>query len=169
MEEEVQNQLNTLSEEISIFKDKLKNDHSHNGQDFSRVIWSNVDQKVFYIYFNLYGDSAATASNYGVIFIAPFNCVVTEMKEAHQVAGADAGDVGLQLEKLIDTEAPDSGEELLISDLSIKATANVVQSGNITDDRTNKTLVAGNRLCLKDSGTLTSVQNVSVIISLNML
>lgn len=144
--------------------------HIHNGTDSNRVLYSDLSQKQLYIHWNLPGTTAATATNYGVFLIAPFACTVMAFSEVHQAAGTAGGTVSLQLEKLSGTEAPDSGMNLLRTALSLKTTANTVQNGQLiqtaSDGALDVNLALNDRLCLKDSGTLTSVANVSVIVTI---
>lgn len=167
--EELQAKIESLESKVNQLEDKLSQDHAHTGYDYSQVLWADVSTKKFYIYHTLPGTSSATAALYGSFFIAAFKCVVVGMKEVHRVAGSDGGAVTLQLEKLVGTEAPGSGDALLSTALSLKTTAETVQSGVIIPVPKTKTLGIGDRLCLKDAGTLTAVDNVTVIIELNML
>lgn len=144
-------------------------DHEHNGNDFSRVNWVNVYQKRVYVHHTIQGTAAATASNYGVFWIAPVACYINTFREVHQTAGTDGGTVSLQLEKLTSGVAPDSGSTMLASALSLKSTINTVQNGTITSTSANRTLAVGDRLCMKDSGVLTSVANVTVMVELIVL
>jgi len=168
--ENFQQQIDDLKKEVEFLKtNKLINDHQHTGFDFSRVIWSDISTKKIYIPYTLKGADAATAANYGTIFICPIPCVVTGFKEIHQVAGSDAGAVTLTIEKLTGTTAPDSGSVILSAALSLKATANTLQNGVITSTASSRTLAIGDRICLKDAGTLTNVSNVSILIELIVL
>lgn len=141
-------------------------DHFHNGNDASRIQWKDVAQRREYIPWTIYGADAATAGNYGVFFIVPFLCTVVGFKEVHQTAGTDAGAVTLQLEKLTGTEALDAGVNVLSTALSLKAAANTVQEGALTTTLANRNLAEDDRLALKDSGVLTGVANVSVLVEL---
>lgn len=149
--------------------------HTHNGTDALQIPYDNLSNKFFCINYTLPGTSGATAGNYGVFFIAPYPCLVTGFQEVHQTAGTDGGSVTLQLEKLTGTQAPDSGTVLLQTALDLKGTANTVQNGlmvvssNPTIQLTTTFLAKGDRLCLKDSGTLTSVANVTVVVKLLVL
>lgn len=142
--------------------------HRHNGSDSQKVDFENIVNRVIPIYWTIPGTQAATATNYGAFFIAPFPCTVIAMTEIHQTAGTNGGAVTLQLEKLTGTTAPDSGVNLLKTALSLKGTAETLKNGTIvvtyTGSVRNATLATGDRLCLKDSGTLTSVANVSVMV-----
>ncbi len=140
--------------------------HNHTGLDSNQVSYLDLYQKKIYIHHTVVGTGAATATNYGVFYIAPVACLVTKIQEVHQTAGSDAGSVTLTIEKLTSGVAPDSGAVLLTTALSLKSTANTVQSGTITGTASSKTIAAGDRLCMKDSGTLTAVANVTVFVEL---
>jgi len=140
--------------------------HIHNGQDSQPIPFSSVRPFNEYINWTIPGVQAATATNYGVIWICPANAIVKGFWEVHQTAGSSGGTVSLQLEKLTGTQAPNAGVALLQSALSLKATANTVQEGTLVETSTSSkkdvSLSAGDRLCLKDAGTLTAVANVTV-------
>lgn len=141
------------------------------GQDDFVAFWQAerfdftfLKNKVQYITQTLTGIEAATASNYGVFFIAPFPCAILSVREVHGTAGSDGGSVGLNIEKLTGTQALGSGVDVLSSDLSLKATANTVQEGVITTTIANRNLAKNERLALKDVGTLTAVADVAITI-----
>jgi hypothetical protein len=119
------------------------------------------------------GTSAATATNYGPFFIADRAYQVVSIKEAHGVVGSDASAVTLNVEKLTGTEAAGAGDALLTDNtnagFSLKATANTVQTGTLTATTANLQLAAGDRLCLKDAGTLTAVDHVVVTVELKAI
>ena len=137
--------------------------HTHDGVDSERILYSNIRHRVIPLVWTIPGIQAATGTNYGVIWIADRVCTVTGFQEVHQTAGSDGGTVTLQLEKLTGTEAPDAGTVLLKTALSLKTTANTVQTANMVQTSAPQ-LLAGDRLCLKDAGTLTAVANVTVLI-----
>ena len=112
------------------------------------------------------GTAAATATNYGVIFIAPWSCAVTEIRESHQTAGTDGGAVSLNIEKLTGTQALDGGTNMLSTAFDLKASINTVRTGTLTTVGSTLQLVRGDRLALADSGTLTAVAGVTVTIDL---
>lgn len=136
--------------------------HTHTGVDMNKVRFTDLDRRIETVYHSIVGTAAATDTNYGVFFIAPAPCIVTTFKEVHQTAGTDGGSVTLQLEKLTGTTAPDAGTALLSTALSLKATANTVQTGTIVTTISSINLATGDRLCLKDAGVLTAVANVTV-------
>lgn len=112
----------------------------------------------------LFGTTAATATNYGVFVIILYPCVVEEVWETHKTAGGDSGDVTLDIEKLTSGVALDSGTTILSSALSLKTTANTPQRGTLKDDISTRQLDRGDRLALKDAGTLTDVAGVCISI-----
>lgn len=141
-------------------------DHFHNRYDASPINFQDIYQKKVWVHHTIQGTAAATAANYGVFYIVPTACYVNKVQEVHQTAGSDAGAVTVTLEKLTGTTALDSGTEVLATALSLKATANTVQTGTLTSTLGARTLAAGNRLALKDAGVLTAVANVTVLIEL---
>lgn len=144
-------------------------DHYHNGFDASRVKFIDIDQRKHFIHWTIPGAQAVTGTNYGTFFINEMGpCFVSGFWEIHQTAGSDGSAVTVELEKLTGTTAPDSGSSVLSAVLSLKATANTLQAGTITTTLGNKNLALGDRLCLKDAGTLTAVSNVSVLVELTM-
>ena len=148
-------------------------DHRHNGVDAPQISFQDIKQRKIYVHHTIQGTAAATAGNYGTFYIVPMPCYVSGFKEVHQTAGSDGSAVTVTLEKLTGTTAPDSGKELLTTALSLKATANTVQTGTIVSTLTSgipdKRLAAGDRLCMKDSGTLTAVNNVTVVVELTII
>jgi hypothetical protein len=168
--QQLQQQISELQRKVSMMEsDRIKFDHGHTGFDFSKIKYKNISNKEIYVSHTLYGTDADTAANYGVIFIVPWPCVLKKFSEVHQTAGSDAGAVTVTLEKLAGTTAPDSGVVMLTSALSLKATANTVQEVAPTLTLANRTLAMGDRLCLKDAGTLTAVANVTIKIELLVL
>jgi len=133
-------------------------DHKHNGLDGTSLI-----RRASFVSVSLPGAISATAGNYGVIFIATKNCVVKDFYEAHTTAGTDAGSVTLQLERLQGTEALDAGDELLETAINLKGTADTYVRGTLVKGY-NVSLKIGDRLALKDAGTLTGLAGVCVTI-----
>lgn len=165
MQEDTQKQIDELRASIENIKSNpVLVPHSHNGFDMDKVIFANLATRTELHYFTIYGTDAATAGNYGTFFIARYPCYVSRFQEVHQTAGTDGGAVTLDLEKLTGTTAPDSGVSVLASALSLKATINTVQTATLTNTTANRSLAIGDRLCLKDSGVLTSVANVVVLL-----
>lgn len=106
---------------------------------------------------------AATAANYGVFFTADKTYRVVSAVEIHGTKGTDASAVTLQIERLQGTEAPDSGDALLTTAFDLKGNNNTVQYAALV--KTDAVFLArGDRLCLKDSGTLTAVANLQVTV-----
>lgn len=137
-------------------------DHYHTGFDVSKVRQQDIAMQKLHIWHTIQGTNAATAAFYSVFFIATAPCYLSSFKEVHETAGTAGGTVSLTLEKLTGTQAPDAGSVMLNAALSLKATANTVQTGVLTQTTANLNLAVGDRLCMKDSGTLTTVANVTV-------
>jgi hypothetical protein len=108
----------------------------------------------------------ATAANYGNFFIADRAYQITAIRESHTVAGSDAGAVSLEVEKLTGTQALDSGVTTQAAVINLKGTANTVQSATLSATAADLLLAAGDRLALKDTGTLTAVAGLTVTVSL---
>ena len=91
----------------------------------------------------------------GAFFIADRKLRVLSIKEAHAVAGTDAGTVTLAVKKASGTTAPASGTAVHSGTINLKGTANTVQSATIV--AADATLASGDRLCLDVTGTLTAL------------
>jgi len=143
-------------------------DHEHTGFDVSRVGWDNLARRKHYVHWAIFGDNATTTGNYAVFFIVPFQCVLTKFQEVHSVAGTNGSPVTLMLEKLTLVQASGAGVNMLASTLSLKATANTVQTATLTATLANRNLAIGDRLCLVDAGVLSSLSNVVVSVELTL-
>ena len=143
--------------------------HHHSGTDSDKVFYRDLEQSKLWIRHTLTGTTAATAANYGPFFIVPVACVLTGFKEVHETIGSDGSAVTVTLEKLTGATAPDSGIAMLTAALSLKATANTVQTGTIVPSLVTRNLKAVDRLGLKDAGTLTSVAGVTVLVELTIV
>ena len=142
--------------------------HTHNGSDSPRIMHKSIVNFLEPVRITIPGTQAQTAANYGVVFIADRACTVIGFQEVHQTAASAAGAVTLNLEKLTGTTALGSGINLLMTPIDLEATANTIQSGDIVTTSTtgirDASLAVGDRLALVDSGTLTSIVNVTVTI-----
>lgn len=141
--------------------------HTHNGSDSPVINFKNLTNKIVILTPIVVGSSAATNTNYGVFFTAPFTCMFTHTTEVHSVKGTDAGAVTLQIEKLIGTQATGAGVNLLGTPFDLKGTINTVQTG-ILAIVTQKTftLNKGDRLGLSLTGTPTSLSQVVLTVQL---
>lgn len=120
----------------------------------------------FVVVRTLEGATAATAANYGNIFTAPFPCKVIQVTEIHETASSSGT---LDITKDTGTQAPAAGGSIFASGtFNLAATANTLQTKSNVDG-TDSVLAAGNRLGLKDGGTLTSGAGVSVTIVLEAI
>ncbi len=168
--EEMENQIVAINKWI---KDQKENptlpDHFHDGFDSSYIQYLNVQNKLIYVPHTIIGTAAATATNYGVFYIVPIACTIISVQEVHQTAGTNGSAVTVGIEKLSGTEALGSGDSVLASELSLKATINSVQTGTLSSTLANRSLVAGDRLALEDTGVLTDVAGVTVKVELRVL
>lgn len=161
----LQKQFDELEKQISRFtKNPFLPDHFHTGADVSQVNYANVYQKKVYVYHTIVGTAAATATNYGVFFIVPFQCIINKIQEVHMTAGSSTPT--LTIEKLTGTQALDAGVSALSSTIDLAATANTVVTPTLTTTNANRNLAIGDRLSMDDAGTLTAVANVTVVIEL---
>lgn len=140
--------------------------HEHTGTDVAQVSYGNLSDRTFFVTTKVPGTSAATAANYGVFFVAPYRCVVLSVREVHGTAGTDGGAVTLNVEKLLPGVALNSGSELLPTPFSLKTTAAYSQAGTLTPTLSTRQLAVGDRLALRDAGTLTAVADVCVIMEI---
>lgn len=138
--------------------------HGHTGTDSLQVQMSDLVGKYASDSFVIPGTSASGTTNYSVFHIAAYSERVQQVQEVHAIAGTDGGSVTLQIEKLTATQIPGAGMNLLSTALSLKATANSVQTGIIVPLVATPNLAKGDRLAFKLSGTPTSVQDVVVSI-----
>jgi len=120
-----------------------------------------LNKDPFIIPFSIQGTGAATTANYGVICVMPFKCELIQVQESHEVLGTDGGAVTLQIERLQGTEAPAAGDDLLVTAINLKGTINTVVTPALTATKTNRIFNKGDRVALKDSGTLTAVAGIS--------
>jgi len=134
--------------------------------DTDKIDFRDLRNKKFYIHHTIVGTAAATAANYGIFWIAPFACTVTEIREVHQTAGSSA-DAALQIEKLTGTQALDSGVTLNTA-IELDGTANTVVTPALTTTLADLRIERGNRLAMKDAGTLTAVANVTVVVEITI-
>jgi hypothetical protein len=114
---------------------------------------------------------AATAANY----TAPFFIANTrdyellDVRERHETAGSDGGDVTVMLKKVPSGTAPASGSDMLSAEINLKATANINQTGSITTTSANRVLKQGESMALIVTGTPTDVAGVTVSVLLRSI
>ena len=106
---------------------------------------------------NLDGTAAATAANYGVILPVHFPCEVMEFSATWETASTSGT---LQLEKLTGTTAPGSGALILSTAIDTSSTANTLNFGTLVVG-TARQFVRGDRLAIRDGGTLTNMVGLS--------
>lgn len=152
--------------------------HYHNGNDSPKVSFLNLSERVMTVAYTIPGTNAATAANYSTFFTVPFPMTLRTVTEVHATAGSDGSAVTLQIEKLTGTTAPGAGTALLKTAFNLKGAANTVvtvpTNGSttllfVTTSNANNvkdiTFAIGDRVALLKSGTLTSVANVTVVLT----
>jgi hypothetical protein len=149
-------------------KPKTMIEHKHNGFDAPKIEYRDINKKKLFFTETVYGTAAATAANFQTFLIVPADGVLTGFREVHSIAGTDGGAVTLDLEKLTGTTAPGSGVSMLGATLSLKTTKDTVQIGTFTTTLANRSVVAGDRLALKTSGTLTGLIDVTVLVEITL-
>lgn len=115
----------------------------------------------FAVSMTLPGATAATAANYCVFFTAPRAVDVFWASETHRVGTATGT---LQLEILDPGEALDAGDTVLTTAWDLNSTVNTPVNKQGTDFTVNRTIKPGQRLALKDGGSVASCADVSVTV-----
>ena len=166
MNEELEQKVSELTkkvQDLSVFVDSL---HKTNRLDIplTAIKKKAIHSLIAYpVTVRLKNTDAATAANYGTFFTADKLYRVLAATEVHGTLGTNGSAVTLQIERLRGTQAPDGGTVLLSTAFDLKGTINTVQYGSfVSSDAVN--LIKGDRLCLKDAGTLTDVANVQVTV-----
>ena len=135
-----------------------------------QIIWEDIERKDgFYISKDLSGIAAQTAANYGVFFTAYHPCEILAVVENHMNAGSDAGTVTVGLEILNDGDLLDAGDSVLVSDFNLKSAGAYYSMKRGVDLSSTRQLKIGDRLALKDTGTLTDVQGVIITVYMKYL
>lgn len=170
-EKTIQEQMSDLAQRVASLEktQQLPPTHYHNGFDSNQISWVDLYQKKLFIIHNIQGTAGATAANYAVFLIVPMPALIVGFQEVHKTAGTDGAAVTIDLEKLTGTTAPGSGVTALSATLSLKATANTVQTATITTTNANRTLAVGDRLAVKLTGTPTAVADVNVLTTLQLI
>ena len=138
---------------------------------YDKVIGEKTEQteQTFLVTTTIPGTLSSWSDNYGMFFIAPYACEVVSIREAHSGMAIDSGSVTIDVEKLTDNQAPDSGVSVLNSLIDLKGAPNIVQQPELTSISNNLQLKEGDRLSLKDSGKLSGVSGVTLTIELKKI
>ena len=115
---------------------------------------------------SLDGIQPATGANYGHFYTALRKEEVMEVSVVWQVKGSDGGAVTLDMERLQGTEALDTEDTLFASTVNLTGDANVVNFPALTETKANRVLSRGDRLALKDTGTLTALVGLQITVKL---
>ncbi len=132
------------------------------GKGFTGVRYENILNKDGdYINKSLNGEIAETADNYGAIFIANYGLSISSISVVWGVASTSGT---LNVERLRGTNALDAGDEILKTAIDLSGTANTVNLKQSTRELQNQILKPGDRIALKDGGTLTNLRDLCVTI-----
>ena len=112
------------------------------------------------------GTAAATATNYGRVYIARRPMKIISASEVHRTVGSDGGAVTLDLEKVTGTQAEGAGVNMTATNFNLKGTADTVQTVLPSATVANTLLATGDRIILKDTGVMTAVADVCVMLTL---
>ena len=111
----------------------------------------------------LNGTQPDTAGNYDAFFIAPFKCIVREVRMNWAVASSSGT---VQVEKLTSGQDKDAGTDLLSSAQATSGTADTPVTPALTTTAASLEMAVGDRLGLVNAGTLTSGTNLNVTVLL---
>src|SRR3990167_984127 len=111
-------------------------------------------------------DAASTAFYAAAFWTAPAKCVVDSVV-ARWEANSSSGTVTVH--KVPSATAMDSGTALLSSTISTASGAATNSSGTLSTTDATLELASGDSLQLVDSGTLTSLTNLSVTVGLHWI
>lgn len=129
-----------------------------------RIDFRDIFKKKLYVHHNLVGTAPATAGNFGAFWIAPFDCTITEIRVVWGTASS--GTATIDFEKLTGTTAAGSGSVMLAATVDATATANTITTPVLTATLANLQIARGDRIAIKNGGTLTALANVSAIIEI---
>lgn len=111
----------------------------------------------------LAGAAPATAANYDAFFTADRAYVIKAVKASWTTASSSGT---VTVEKRTGTQAKGAGTAVLSSAISTAGTAETVNTGTLVTTLSTLKLAAGDRLGLKDGGTLTNGANLVVAVTL---
>ncbi|UBF29844.1 hypothetical protein K9N68_37170 (plasmid) [Kovacikia minuta CCNUW1] len=133
-------------------------------QDILRLLHSTVRQNAYFI---LSGATAATAANYGNFFIAPMPLRVVSVQARFSAAGGSAAAVTVN--KAATGTATDSGTAVLSAPIDLTGSADTTLNGVLSSVAGATVLNTGDALGAVDSGTLTNLANLILVVSMKPL
>lgn len=99
-------------------------------------------------------------------FLANRDYIVTGVQAVWSTAATDAGTVTIDVFHDTSTNAPGAGNSILAAALSVKTAINTVATPALTATASRLKLLAGDRLSVKLTGTLTALAGVVVVVQL---
>lgn len=154
-EQELQNQIDSLRSDLDTFK---KHEHFFEGKKLD--LRNHLSFGYHQVSKTLESGDAAITTRYGRFFIADFDIEIVSAGETHQVA-AGAADT-LNIYKLTSGQATSSGVSVLSTMFALEVIANTPTRINPTTIRNNRILKRGDGLALIPSGTLASLDTLTV-------
>lgn len=137
--------------------------HQHTGVDSNNVNFMDLDEKLFFLPYMIPNSDQTTS--YGVVFIAPWACILKSVQESHLIAGSV--NATLQIVKQTPGQGIGQGTNMLSSSISLTSTANTPVYGTLSEVKQDLNLKAGDRIKLTVSGTLTTLAGVCVTLQLS--
>ncbi len=155
---------------IKVIKEEAKKEEKEVNSELEKMTQlQNINDKdPIIIVVSVPGANALTASNYGVFFTALFPIEILEVSEVHGVASGGTT-ATLDIEKLTGNQALDAGATVLDSAINLRGTANTVGYPKLSATPNNRILKKGERLALKDGGTITLLSDVQITIKIRPL
>lgn len=132
----------------------------------SQQLYDNINvfkKDGFYVTADLFGTTAATAANYGIILVARYSIEVLQIIERHEVGASGAQ---LRILNVPNGTAPASGDSMLASTsfFDLNATANTNQIKQASDLNNFRIINQGDAIGLKTANALTGLTGVHVTI-----
>lgn len=134
--------------------------------DGTNFYGAQTDSGTVNVCINISNGAADADWDIGVPWIADRAYEIVSVTERHLVAGTDGGAVTAMVKKVPSATAPSAGTDTLSAGLNLKATANTNQAGTLHGTQANYQLASGDGLALVKTGTVTTVDGVTVQIVL---
>lgn len=157
-EQELQQQIDDLKKRLLLFEA-----HDHFITGGAPISLKNLPFYGFHqAVINLTNLEPQTALNYGIFFIADFDLEIIAAQASYKAAAGSVAAVDIY--KLTTGQAKASGVTVLTGTFDLNTTVETPIRKTATTTRANRILKQGDRLALIESGTLTSLNNLTVIV-----
>lgn len=156
-EEQIQNQIDALRTDLDSFK---KHEHFFSGEKLN--LKNHLSFGYHQVSKTLDSIDASTAARYGRFFTADQDIEIFAAEETHQVAAGTTDT--LDIYKLTSGQATSAGVSVLASTFTLNSTANTPVRRAATTTLTNRILKRGDGLALIPSGTMASLDTLSITV-----